>query len=111
MIVLIWIGIEKIIQHKTAVNINSIALANIFKIEFKFFKNKLVVIPASALLKIIKRTGITNTCDSDCLLNADINSPLKYKSETLQIIESTYINIFCIKIFTSAPLSLSKYSL
>jgi len=49
-------GIPKIIQESTAVNINSKALANVFKIELRDFKKRLVTIPIRALFIIIKMT-------------------------------------------------------
>lgn len=48
--------IENTILHKMAVNINSNALAKVFKMEFKFFKKKLVIIPMAALLNMIRTT-------------------------------------------------------
>lgn len=50
------IGIPKINQLRTAVNINSKALANVFNMELSFFRKRDVTIPIPALLKMIDTT-------------------------------------------------------
>ena len=54
--VLIVSGMPNIGTLTTAVIINSTAEANAFKIEFNFFKNKLVANPSRELLAMISKT-------------------------------------------------------
>lgn len=49
-------GMPNIIQHKIAVNINSNALANVFKMELRLRRKRLVTMPMAALLKAIMMT-------------------------------------------------------
>lgn len=110
------IGILNRSQQNIAVNISSIALANVFNIEFKFFKKKLVIIPTNALFNIINITiGCTNTLLLT-LLNIllklfFLNIPNATITTMLQKILSMYINTFCTNMLISAPCCLSKYSL
>jgi len=54
------------------VNINSRALANVFKIEFKFFRKKLVIMPIAALLHMMMMTLNWNTDAKESRVNAPI---------------------------------------
>jgi len=53
-----------------AVNINSRALANVFKMEFKFFRKKLVIMPIAALLHMMMMTLNWNTDAKESRVNA-----------------------------------------
>lgn len=113
--VFVLIGILNKIQQSSAVKINSIALANVFSIEFKFFKKKLVIIPTKALFSIINITiGCTDALIST-LLSVSLSPFLNVLNITiatiLQKMLSMYINTFCTKMLISAPCCLSRYSL
>ena len=109
--VYISMAIPKINQHRTAVNISSKALAKVFKIEFRFLKNRLVVMPMAALLNMIARTMGLPSEATLSTVKAPVSSPRKPNTTTLQKMESTYMNMFCIIMCTSQPRSLSRYSL
>jgi hypothetical protein len=53
-----------------AVNINSRELANVFKMEFKFFRKKLVIMPIAALLHMMMMTLNWNTDAKESRVNA-----------------------------------------
>ena len=49
-------AMPNIIQHSTAVNMSSKALANVFRMEFKLRKKRLVTIPMAALFITMAKT-------------------------------------------------------
>jgi hypothetical protein len=81
-------------QQKTAVNINSKALANVFKMEFRFLRKKLVIIPIAALLIMISRTVGRNTAARAVGSNASCRLPCTRRTQALHKMESTYMNTF-----------------
>ena len=110
----------KNIQARMPVNMSSNALANVFNIELSDFKNKLVTIPIAALLRIIINTFQWNTRLSESQDKASNKPPpplslssgtQKLSSNTLQIIESTYMNAFWSIMSTVFSFSFSRYSL
>lgn len=113
--VLVLMGILNKIQHSIAVKISSTALAKVFRIEFKFLRKKLVIIPTSELFNIIRITfGCKNVPNSTLLsvsLTPFVNTLNRTIATMLQKILSIYINTFCIKMSMSAPCRFSKYSL
>lgn len=87
-------GIPKINQHRTAVNIISKALANVFSIELSRCKNRAVVIPMAALLSTIANTLPWNIELMLSLVNAPDKVPLNQRTAMLQKTESTYMKKF-----------------
>ena len=110
-IVLNLISNPNIIQLKRAVRMSSSALAKVFKILFKFFKNKLVVIPINELFTIITMTRGLRIGVIDSLVKISRVFPWLVSTKTFHKIESRYINTFWMKILTFPPSSFSKYSL
>jgi hypothetical protein len=98
-------GMEKIIQQTTAVMINSIADANILRMELKFLRNNDVMIPHRELLNMTRKTrGSKRILEKvskgeskkDWVIVAslgsvvgNINIPIK-----LHTIESIYMKVF-----------------
>ena len=105
------IAIPKIIQHNTAVNISSKALANVFKMEFKFLRNRLVTIPMAALFTTMIKTPGCKMAEMLLGWKALVSSPLKPSTTALQTMESRYMKTFCSMMWTSTPLSFNRYSL
>ena len=98
-------------QHRTAVNINSNALAKVFNIEFSDRKNKLTTIPMAALLIMIDTTLTWRMDDRLAAVKAPVSSPWYVRMRQLQTIESKYINTFCTMMWISLPLPFNRYSL
>ena len=89
-------AIPNIIQHKTAVNISSKALAKVFSIELSDRKNKLTTIPMAALFNIIQITLVCAMEDRLVKVNAPVSSPLNARTIMLQMMEFKYMKTFCI---------------
>jgi hypothetical protein len=109
--VLIYIGIPNRNQHKMAVNINSRALANVFNMEFKFLRKKLVMIPIAALLNMMMMTLNWNTDAKESRVKAPKRLPWQSSIPALHTIESTYMKTFWTYILTPAPTPFNRYSL
>lgn len=105
------IAMPKIIQHSTAVNISSSALAKVFRIEFKLRRNRLVTIPMAALFTTMISTPGCKMAEIFWGVNAVESSPLNPNTTALHTMESRYIKTFCNMMWTSTPLSFSRYSL
>lgn len=87
-------GIPKIIQHNTAVNMISSALAKVLRIEFSCFRNNAVVMPMPALLKIMAKTLPLAMDARLSPVNASDNVPLYQRTAKLHKTESTYMKKF-----------------
>lgn len=74
---------------------SSKALANDFKIEFIYFKKKLVTIPMAALFIMINITSRRQILFQLVALNAWFRFPVTARIRTLHAIESRYMNTFC----------------
>lgn len=92
--VLRWIGMPKSSQQKTAVNMSSRALANVFKIELRVLRKKLVIMPMAALFSMISSTVGRRTAPRAAGWNAACMLPCTISTPALQMIESTYMNTF-----------------
>ena len=81
-------------RHNTAVNRSSSALANVFNMEFKYLRKKLVMIPTAQLLNIIMKTCGRNISARFSMLKALKIFPWTNKINALHKIESRYMNTF-----------------
>lgn len=87
-------------QQTTAVKDNSKAEANVFRMEFRFFKKMLVTMPQSALLNITNKTVGSRSAAKKLSLDNALGSLLpppcaKVSTTRLQIMESMYMYMFC----------------
>jgi len=105
MTVKISMGIPNRIQQTTAVMTNSMAEANIFKIELKFLRNNEVISPHNELLNMtMKIKGVKSMVEkvsngeskNDWVIEVSLESVVGNMRipKKLQMIESTYINVF-----------------
>jgi len=104
-------GIPRRGQLSIAVMTSSNAEANAFRIEFSFWRERLVMMPRTALLRMRMRTRGLAIEEREGEVKALCKSPLAPSRRTLHRMESRYMNTFCIMISISAPFPLIRYSL
>ena len=104
-------GMRNMIQHRTAVNISSNALAKVLRMELSDLKNNAVTMPMPALLKIIAITLNWNIDDKLAVVKAVCSEPVYCRARMLQMTESMYMNTFWTMKGTSPPLPFKRYSL
>ena len=109
--VYISMGMPKIIQHRTAVNISSKAEANVFRIEFRARKKREVTMPIAALLTMMESTDGRAIAVNPAMVKAVNNSPFRPRAMTLHRMDCTYMNTLAIMMCTSQPVSFNRYSL
>lgn len=105
----------KIMRQTIAVMTSSRAEANILRIELKLLRNRLVMIPQSALLNITMNTSGSKSTSEIVWIGfstKEFDSLLETNKSTIKLhtIESTYMNTFWTIKWTPAPVSLTRNS-
>ena len=105
------IAMPNMIQHNTAVNMSSSALANVLRMELRDRRKSETTMPMAALLIMIQMTDTWHIEARLSGVKAVTSWPRKPRATALHTIESTYINTFCIIMWTSLPRPFNKCSL